>query len=104
MHIRKIDSEKGIKAKLSLTDVLAVERTRLANERTFLAYFRTFIVFLSSGIAILKLQALQDLKIVGYYLLIVAPVMLSIGVFRFFYVRRQIKKYYFPQDDLEVKE
>lgn len=49
---------------LNLTDYLALERTRLANERTYLAYFRTFIVFLSSGVAILKLEALNDIKII----------------------------------------
>lgn len=87
-----------MKSKLNLTDVLAVERTRLANERTFLAYFRTFIVFMSSGIAILKIEALKELHVIGYYLLVIAPIMLSIGIFRFFYVRRQIKKYYYPKE------
>ena len=40
---------------ISTTDILALERTKLANERTFLAYFRTFIVLISSGLAVLKL-------------------------------------------------
>jgi putative membrane protein len=79
---------------LNLTDYLALERTRLANERTFLAYFRTFIVFLSSGLAILKLNVLSDIKIIGYYLLVVAPILLLIGVLRFFYVRKQLRKHY----------
>jgi putative membrane protein len=82
------------KTKIILTDFLALERTSLANERTFLAYFRTFIVFLSSGLAILKLDILNDLKVIGYYLVIIAPILLLIGVIRYFYVKRRIKKYY----------
>jgi putative membrane protein len=83
------------KLKLSRTDVLAIERTRLANERTFLAYFRTFIVFLSSGFAILKVSALKEIEAVGYFLLGIAPVLLIIGLVRFFYVKRQVRKFYY---------
>lgn len=80
---------------LPRTDVLAIERTRLANERTFLAYFRTFIVFVSSGFAILRISALREIELVGYMLLIISPILLLIGVIRFFYVRRQIRKHYY---------
>ena len=54
------------KSDLALTDILALDRTKLANERTFLTYFRTFIVFLSSGFAIIKLEILQEIKWMGY--------------------------------------
>ena len=80
--------------KLGLTDLLALDRTRLANERTFLAYFRTFIVFLSSGLAIVKLEILQDIRWVGYLLTIIGPVMLVIGTIRFLYVKQHLKKLY----------
>lgn len=80
---------------LSRTDELAVERTRLANERTFLAYFRTFIVFLSSGFAILKLSALEEIMTVGYMLVVIAPLLFILGLFRFLYVRKQIRKHYY---------
>lgn len=85
------------KLELSRTDELAVERTRLANERTFLAYFRTFIVFLSSGFAILKISALEEIMTVGYMLLIVAPLMFIVGLIRFLYVRKQIRKHYYTK-------
>lgn len=81
-------------SQMSPTDKLAMERTRLANERTFLAYFRTFIVFLSSGIAIIKINALREIAFIGYFLLIISPVLLVVGVSRFFYVKRQLRKYY----------
>ena len=78
----------------SRTDVLAMERTHLANERTFLAYFRTSIVFLSSGFAILKITVLSEIRDVGYFLTILAPVLFLVGLLRFFYVKRKLKKFY----------
>ena len=74
--------------------MLALDRTNLANERTFLAYFRTSIVFLSSGFVILKIEGLQNLKTLGYILLIAAFFLLIIGIVRFFYVRKRINNYY----------
>lgn len=78
----------------STTDKLAIERTRLANERTFLAYFRSAIVFLSSGFAIVKLEMLEEVKWVGYALIIIGPILLFIGIYRLLYVKRRIKNYY----------
>ncbi|MGB7785826.1 MAG: DUF202 domain-containing protein [Salinimicrobium sp.] len=75
-------------------DWLAIDRTKLANERTLLAYFRTFIVLVSSGIAILKLQMFANLQTLGYFLMIVAPLILLVGLGRFFYYKRHIRKYY----------
>ncbi|WP_222845856.1 DUF202 domain-containing protein [Flavilitoribacter nigricans] len=83
---------------LSRTDALAVERTRLANERTFLAYFRSAIVFLSSGFAIIKIDALRDITDIGYFLLVIAPLLFLVGLLRFFYVKRQVKKYYYIEE------
>jgi len=79
---------------LKTTDILAIERTRLANERTFLAYFRSTIVFLSSGAAIIKLDFLEEIKWMGFILLLVGPVFFCIGLVRFIYVKRKIKKFY----------
>ncbi|EDM45012.1 hypothetical protein SCB49_02789 [unidentified eubacterium SCB49] len=79
---------------LKVTDKLAIERTRLANERTFLAYFRSAIVFLSSGAAIIKLKMLQEIEWVGYVLLLIGPTLFFIGLIRFLYVKRNIRKYY----------
>ena len=91
------------KSHLKPTDALAIERTRLANERTFLAYFRTFIVFLSSGFAILKIEVLQEIRDIGYFLTILSPFLLFIGIVRFLYVKRQIRKYYYPSELVDKK-
>lgn len=82
------------KNEMKLTDILALERSKLANERTFLAYFRTSIVLLSSGFAILKIEILQDLKLLGYFFMIVALILLLIGMIRFLYVKKRMNKYY----------
>ncbi len=78
----------------SRTDVLAMQRTQLANERTFLAYFRTSIVFLSSGFAILRISVLSEIRDVGYFLAILAPILFLVGFLRFFYVKRKLKKFH----------
>ena len=77
-------------------DFLAIERTRLANERTFLAYFRTSVVFLSAGFAILHMEVLREIRILGWFLLFLSPVILLVGTLRLVYVRRKIRKYYQP--------
>lgn len=74
------------------SDLLALARSKLANERTFLAYFRTAVVFFSSGFAILKLGVLKDIVSIAYLLSILAPLMLVIGIFRYYYTRRQLRK------------
>jgi len=79
---------------LTTRDWLAIERTKLANERTFLAYFRTFVVFLGSGITILKLEFLTELKTFGIILTIISPIILIIGIVRLFRVKSIIKKHY----------
>lgn len=83
-----------IKEDLITRDWLAIDRTRMANERTFLAYLRTFIVVLSSGVAILRVEALQDMYDLGVFLLVIAPFIMLVGVARFLYVRRHIRKYF----------
>ena len=85
---------KKVKEELITRDWLAIDRTRMANERTFLAYLRTFIVVLSSGVAILRVEALQEMFDLGIFLLVIAPIIFIIGLARFLYVRRHIKKYH----------
>lgn len=75
---------------LKITDKLAVQRTILASERTFLAYFRTFLVFLSTGLAIIRLEILRPIKIIGYFLICIAPILLIIGIIRFYLTKKRI--------------
>ncbi len=75
-------------------DWLAIDRTKMANERTFLAYMRTFMVILGSGVAILKVEVLEDLSELGFFFIVLAPAIMVFGIIRFLYVRRHIHKYY----------
>ncbi|HFS68058.1 MAG TPA: DUF202 domain-containing protein [Flavobacteriia bacterium] len=77
---------------LPLNDLLTVEMTYLSNERSLLAYMRTFMVFLSSGIAILKIQILDKFLSLGYLLIILSVIILIIGIFRFFKVKKNVKR------------
>ena len=45
----------GQNQQLILRDVLAIDRTRLANERTLLSWMRTAVMVLVSGLTLLKL-------------------------------------------------
>lgn len=82
------------KINLSRADLLAMQRTHLANERTLLAWFRTFVVMLSSGFAIVKMTVLEEILTMGYVLLLCSPIILIMGLFRFFYVRNRLQKFY----------
>lgn len=82
------------KSKLILRDLLAVDRTKLANERTFLSYFRSFIVIVSSGIAIIKIDFLEEIQNLGWAFIFIGPALLLVGIFRFFCVRKKIDQYY----------
>ena len=77
---------------LNANNRLALTRTKLANERTFLAYFRTFVVILSSGLAIIKIEALNNIMLLGYFLIGISVILVIIGIIRFFYVKKQVNK------------
>lgn len=79
---------------LIVRDWLAIERTKLANERTFLAYFRTAIVLFGAGMGIIKVELFAELKLFGFVLALLAPVILIIGLVRLFYVKKVIRKHY----------
>lgn len=80
-------------SKISLADQLAIERTRMANERTLLAYFRTFIILISSGIAIIKLDFLNQINLLGIILISFSPLVLVFGVYRYYSLKRKIKSF-----------
>jgi putative membrane protein len=77
--------------KLILRDVLAVDRTRLANERTLLAWLRTALMELVSGITLIKLfEGVLLAEIIGFSLLPLGLITAAYGIHRFFRVRALI--------------
>ena len=81
------------KQTLSIGEKLAIDRTKLANERTFLAFFRSFVVMLSSGLAIIKLEFLENIYILGILLIIIASLLLIYGILHYFRVNKRIAGY-----------
>lgn len=74
---------------LSLTDQLALQRTRLANERTLLTYVRTCLALVGFGLALLQFHPERGGRL-GFTALAVAAVVLLVGVLRFRVHRRRL--------------
>lgn len=68
---------------LKLVDVLALDRTYLANERTLLAYLRSAFALFVAGVSFLKLFP-HDLWLqgLGWGFLGLAPLLIVWGVYR----------------------
>lgn len=49
-----------------LRDLLALERTRLANERTLFSYIRTSLYLLTVGMGIFEIEIIQHLRLVAW--------------------------------------
>jgi putative membrane protein len=74
---------------LSLSDRLALQRTRLANERTLLTYVRTSLALVGFGLALLQFHPERGGRL-AYTALAVAVVVLTVGLLRFRTHRRQL--------------
>ncbi len=77
---------------LILRDVLAMDRTRLANERTLLAWLRTALMLLVSGVTLIKLfEGVRTLEILGFSLIPVSILVAAWGVRRYLQTCRLIR-------------
>ncbi|WP_026452748.1 DUF202 domain-containing protein [Aequorivita capsosiphonis] len=74
-------------------EILALERTKLANERTLLSYIRSSLYLLIGGIGILQLKDFDNIHWLGYIALVVCVVFLTIGVFRYVLLSRRLYKW-----------
>ena len=86
----------------TVRDLLAFDRTYLANERTLLAYVRTFVGLMASGAALLKLFEVAWAHTAAVGLLLLAPSVLVLGIIRFIKIDRRLKNYSAP-DSSEAK-
>lgn len=74
-----------------LRDLLALERTRLANERTFLAYVRTALSLFAGGAVLIQFFAAKPTYVTLAWILIASGAMvLLVGVLRFLKVRAHL--------------
>lgn len=74
-------------------EILALERTKLANERTLLSYIRSSLYLLLGGIAILQLKDFSDIHYLGYLALVVCVIFLIVGIFRYVILSRRLYKW-----------
>ncbi len=82
------------KPNLALTDLLAIERTKLANERTFLSYFRTAFVFLATGATFLKIEYFSNLYWLGWVFVALFPITMLFGLIRYLKIKKEIMQHY----------
>ena len=71
---------------------MALERTALANSQTLLAYVRTAIGLLAAGVGMFEFVDNQTIVTLGKIIMLLAPVLFSIGVVHYFMVWRKLKK------------
>lgn len=74
-------------------EILALERTRLANERTLLSYIRSSLYLLIGGIGILQLNDFKNIHWLGYFALVVCVIFLAVGIFRYLLLSRRLYKW-----------
>jgi putative membrane protein len=85
--------------KLILRDILAIDRTKMANNRTLLAFVRTSIYFFASAVAINHVEKLEDYTLVGRLFTIISVLLLVIGIANYFVHRKKINKLYNTKED-----
>lgn len=86
-----------------LRDHLAIERTRLANERTLLSYIRSSLYLILGGIAFLQIREFENIKYLGYLSLLFSVLFLIIGIYRFFLLKKSLRKLFYQMKDQEYE-
>lgn len=92
------------KEDLILRDHLAIERTKLANERTLLSYIRSSLYLVLGGIAFLGMKDFEEIRSMGYFSLCLSGILLIIGIFRFWQLKKHIQQIYEPYFREDRKE
>lgn len=76
----------------SVGDLLAMERTRLANDRTILAYIRTSLAFFASAAALIEFfDQNRKLEITAYSAIFFGVVILIVGFYSYYRSKKLIK-------------
>lgn len=76
----------------NVKDILAVDRTKLANQRTLLAYVRTSFYFIGLGLTVIGIESFEKLKFLAAPLFIISPVIILIGTISYFKEKKKIKQ------------
>jgi len=76
---------------LILRDILAVDRTVMANTRTFLSYIRTALTLFIAGVTFIHFFEPRILFLIGWFFVPVSGVVLLLGAIYFIKMKRSIK-------------
>ncbi|MDF2608430.1 MAG: hypothetical protein K0S34_2632 [Bacillales bacterium] len=77
---------------LTLSEILDVERTILANERTLLSFIRTSLTTLAAAVSLIQFFEHKVYDIVGYALVPIGLLVLLIGFIRHSNTKKLIRK------------
>lgn len=88
MNSHNPDPDEQKKLKFSINDLLALERTSMANERTFLAYIRTSLTFIVPGVTGVQLADTPFLRFVSIMFVPIGIIVFFIGAGRFYKKRK----------------
>jgi len=82
------------KNNIILRDVLALDRTKLANSRTLLSFIRTSLYLVVSGLAVMNVKVLEEIRFTGWILIGASLIALITGVINYFTFKRKIQQHY----------
>jgi putative membrane protein len=95
-NLMRFTTEYRNTEEIILRDHLAMERTKLANERTLLSYMRTSLYLVLGGLAFLGMRDFEDGRVFGYIALALSALTATVGIVRFFQLKRHLKTLYPP--------
>lgn len=78
---------------VNTNEILALERTKLANERTLLSYIRSSLYLLLGGLGLLQLEGLSKIHWLGYVALLMCVLFMGIGTVRYTVLSRRLTKW-----------
>lgn len=87
-------SEDNPNNQLILRDILAIDRTKLANYRTLLSMVRTALYFEVMGLSVLSLKALDEIKVFAPILFLVGLIIAVKGIVNYRKMQRKINASY----------
>ncbi|MBN1881243.1 MAG: DUF202 domain-containing protein [Deltaproteobacteria bacterium] len=76
---------------LIIRDLLAIDRTIMANTRTFLAYIRTALTLFIAGVTFIHFFEPRILLIIGWMFIPISGLVLLLGVIYYMRMKRAIK-------------
>jgi putative membrane protein len=85
-----MSNQKSINKDLILRELLALQRTVLANKSTFLAFLRTVMYFLIAGLSLKNLLKFENSNVIELSLFIISFLILVLGIFNYFKHKKSI--------------